>query len=109
MRDAAAGSGRHRPVQESAHLWLFKAEAEHDTFAVALAHHHVLTLKHLKMACGAGLGQPDVVREVADATFAPLEAAHQLEPGWIAQARHQAAHARLGIDHCIEMHNMSGD
>ena len=82
---------------------------EHHPLARPLALDDLLALERLEVARGAGLGEPDAARQVAHAALAARELAHQVESGRIAEAGHEAAQARGGLDHCIEMHTISGD
>lgn len=89
-----------RPLHQAAHLGIVEAEAEHDALALSFAAHYLLALQRLEVARGAGLRQPDIPSEVADAAFAEQEQGHELESGWIAEAGHEAALARFVINHC---------
>jgi hypothetical protein len=73
---------------------------EHDALAVAFAAHHLLALQRLQVARRARLGEANLLGEVADAAHAAQEKGHELEPGWITEAGHEAALARSAIDHC---------
>jgi hypothetical protein len=82
---------------------------EQDALAVALAAHHPLALQRLQVARGAGLRQADVPGEVGDAALAAQKQGHEPVSGWITEAGHESALARFAIDHCTEMHNITGD
>ena len=87
-----SGPCRHRPREQVAYLGLVQAQAEEHALARPFAPDDLLTLQGLQVSCGAGLGQPDLPRQIADAALTAHQLAHKLVTGRIAQAGHQAAH-----------------